>query len=82
MDVELTRPLRAADGTGSPAVITTIREALQFVATVDAAHRRKLHWRLAHNILEFAQMRNEPEIVELATDAVENALATDQWLET
>jgi hypothetical protein len=42
--------------------------------------RASLHWRLALNVLEHAQAVKSRKAIELATDAVENALATDNWL--
>jgi len=50
------------------------------IGRLDRSSRATLHWRLALNALEYAQMNREPEIIELATDAMENALATDGWL--
>ena len=79
-DTDLVRPLRTKLSVGLPPVVASIRQALQLIGNLDHVSRRTLHWRLALNILEYAQMRNEPETIELATDAVENALATDGWL--
>ena len=50
------------------------------IACLDRASRATLHWRLALNVLEYAQMVKDPEVIELATDAVENALSSDNWL--
>ena len=80
LDTDLVRPLRTKESVGLPPVVASIRQALKLIANLDHVSRDTLHWRLALNILEYAQMRNEPETIELATDAVENALATDGWL--
>jgi hypothetical protein len=80
LDTDLVRPLRTKLSVGLPPVVASIRQALQLIGNLDHVSRGTLHWRLALNILEYAQMRNEPETIELATDAVENALATDGWL--
>ncbi len=50
------------------------------IGYLDRASRATLHWRLALNVLEYAQMVKDPDAIELATDAVENALASDNWL--
>jgi hypothetical protein len=50
------------------------------IAALDRASRASLHWRLALNVLEYAQAVKSRKAIELATDAVENALATDNWL--
>jgi hypothetical protein len=76
----LARPLRTKGGALFPPLINTVREALDLIARLDHASRATLHWRLALNILEYAQMTKIPEVIELATDAVENALASDNCL--
>ena len=76
----LARPLRTKGGALFPDVINTVRDALDIIARLDHVSRATLHWRLALNVLEYAQMAKTPEVIELATDAVENALASDNWL--
>ena len=78
--LELARPLRTKGAALFPPTINTVREALDLIARLDQPSRATLHWRLALNLLEYAQMAKTPEIIELATDAVENALASDNWL--
>ncbi len=79
-EIMLARPLRTAQSSSLPPVVETIREALKMIACLDRASRATLHWRLALNVLEYAQMVKDPEVIELATDAVENALSSDNWL--
>ena len=76
----LARPLRTKGATLFPDAINTVRDALDLIARLDHVSRATLHWRLALNVLEYAQMAKTPEVIELATDAVENALASDNWL--
>jgi hypothetical protein len=76
----LARPLWTKGATLFPDAINTVRDALDLIARLDHVSRATLHWRLALNVLEYAQMAKTPEVIELATDAVENALASDNWL--
>ncbi len=78
INVPLARPLHARQSV--PATIRTVSDALNMIAALDRASRASLHWRLALNVLEYAQAVKSRKAIELATDAVENALATDNWL--
>lgn len=79
-DLDLVKPLRTTQGGGLPPLVSSVRQALHLIGHLDRSTRATLHWRLALNALEYAQMNREPEIIQLATDAIENALATDGWL--
>jgi hypothetical protein len=80
IDVTLARPLYTNRSADSLATVQTVGDALNLIAALDRASRASLHWRLALGILEYAQAVKSRRAIELATDAVENALATDNWL--
>jgi hypothetical protein len=57
-----------------------LRNRNLFIATLPS-HYEALHWRLAGSaIVAAARQHNDAETLETATDAMENALATDGML--
>jgi hypothetical protein len=80
IELALARPLDRRHAAGLPTRISTVGEAIAMIAALDRASRASLHWRLASGILEYAQAVKSRRAIELATDAVENALASDGWL--
>jgi hypothetical protein len=80
IDVTLARPLYIRRSAGLVETIQTVGDALKMIAALDRASRASRHWRLAQGVLEYAQAVKSRRAIELATDAVENALDSDGWL--